>query len=208
MERKVFIESEPEVELEALVKEASGNKSVVIAHPHPLYGGSMYNNVVEAVRDAYHEIGYTTVRFNFRGVGESTGIYEDGVGEAKDLKAVFNYVKEELKKEIIAISGYSFGAWIVASCLKEMDKVDHVILISPPVSMIDFSFLKEDRRIKLVITGSNDYIAPKEKLKDLVKLWNPDTRLHVIDGSDHFYWGYEEEIKEVIKDLLRDKDGS
>ncbi len=207
MEERIFIKSEPEVELETLVKKAPGNKAVVIVHPHPLYGGSMYNNVVEAVADAYYEMGYTTVRFNFRGVGESTGTYDDGVGEAKDVKAVFNYVRKRLRKEEIAISGYSFGAWVVASSMREINNVDHVVLISAPVSMIDFSFLKEEPRIKLVITGSYDYIAPEETIKKLLPLWNQDAKLYVIDGADHFYWGYEDRIKKIIKNFLKNKNG-
>ena len=200
-EKRISISSDRGVILEALLSEAPGKDALLMAHPHPLYGGDMYNNVVEAVVRAYYDMGYTTVRFNFRGVGRSSGSFDNGIGERKDIKAVFKYLMD-IGKERIAVGGYSFGAWVVALSLGDLAHMDHVVLISPPVSMVDFSFLADDPRIKLVITGSYDYIAPPDVLERMLNLWNPEAVFRIIEGADHFYWGYSGEIEAVVKEFL------
>lgn len=200
-EKTIFIKSDSDVVLEALLSETFGKDAILVAHPHPLYGGNMYNSVVEAVVKAYNSVGYTTIRFNFRGVGRSSGSFDNGIGEREDIKAVFRYLIE-LEKEKIAIAGYSFGAWVGALCLKDLIYVDHTVFISPPVSIVDFSFLQDQPKIKLVITGSNDYIAPPDLLQKMLPLWNPEAILRIIDGADHFYWGHTGEVEVVLKEFL------
>ena len=201
-EEKVFISLSSDIKLEALIALSSGQNAVLVAHPHPLYGGDMYNNVVEALINAYQKSGYTTLRFNFRGVGKSGGSYDNGIGEKEDVRAVFAYLLN-IGKDKIAVSGYSFGAWVVASCIKELKEVDHVVMVSPPVSVIDFSFLDYDPRIRLVITGSYDDIAPPVIIKDMLHKWNPNAILKIIDGADHFYWGKTNEIENIVIRFLR-----
>ena len=200
-EKRIFIRSDIDVTLEALLSEAAGKDAILVAHPHPLYGGDMYNNVVEAVVRAYFDMGYTTLRFNFRGVGRSSGSFDNGIGERKDIKAVFDYLMD-MGKERIAVAGYSFGAWVVALSLGDLIYTDHVVLVSPPVSMVDFSFLAGDPRIKLVITGSYDYIAPPDLLERMLNLWNPKAVFRIIEGADHFYWGHSGEIEAIVKEFL------
>lgn len=201
-EKRIFIKSSSDIVLEALINEGSKDAAVLVAHPHPLYGGDMYNNVVEALIKAYQDSGYTTLRFNFRGVGRSGGSYDNGIGEREDVKAVFKYILD-MGKDKIAVSGYSFGAWVIASCIKELE-TDHIVMVSPPVSMIDFSFLEYDPRIRLVITGSYDDIAPPDMIKDMLPKWNPDAILEIIDGADHFYWGWTNKIEDIVKKFLRE----
>jgi len=200
-EKIISIGSDSDISLEALLAENAGKNAVLVAHPHPLYGGDMYNNVVEAVVRAYQDIGYTTVRFNFRGVGRSRGSFDNGIGERQDVKAVFKYLLD-MGKERIAVAGYSFGAWVVALCVKDLIQADHVIFVSPPVSMADFSFLEDEPKIKLVITGSLDYIAPPNMLEIMVPRWNPRAMLRVIEEADHFYWLQTGQIKDVIREFL------
>jgi len=202
--KKIWIYSEPEVRLEALITEVAGSKGVVIAHPHPLYGGDMHNNVVEALAGTYFKSGYTVLRFNFRGVGGSTGSFANGIGEAKDLKAAFNYLKD-LGKDQLAVAGYSFGAWVIALCLNELDSIDHIVFVSPPVSMLDFSFVKGLNKKMLVITGDFDEIAPKDEIASLISKWSPYAKLRIIKGADHFYWGYTKEIEKVLMEFLKDE---
>ncbi len=201
-EKRVFIDSVSGIRLEALLAENSGENAVLIAHPHPLYGGDMHNNVVEAVTTAYKDMGYTTVRFNFRGVGRSGGSFNNGIGEREDVKAVFRYLLN-MGKEKIAVAGYSFGAWVAASCVKDLAHVDHLIFISPPVAMVDFSFLEDEAKIMLIITGSHDYIAPSNMLEVMLSQWNVEAKLKVIKGADHFYWGKTDQIKDIIKEFLK-----
>jgi alpha/beta superfamily hydrolase len=199
-EERISLDSR-EIRLEGLLKKMPGHKAVVISHPHPLYGGDMHNNVVEAVCNAYQEKGYSSLRFNFRGVGRSEGKYDGGNGEQDDIEAALVHLSG-LRKNAIDLVGYSFGAWVNALGLKEYEQVKRMIMISPPVTLMDFSFFKLDSRIKLVISGSEDEIANYRSIKDLVRLWNPDAGFRVIQGADHFYWGKIDELKAIIGNFL------
>ena len=95
--------------LEGLFRSVPGEKATVITHPHPLYGGSMHNNVVESLMRAYLGAGYSTLRFNFRGVGGSQGEYDHGRGEQQDAKSAIRHLSE-MGKKVIALAGYSFCA--------------------------------------------------------------------------------------------------
>jgi uncharacterized protein len=127
MEKKITINSES-LKLEGLFNPASTDKGVVLAHPHPLYGGDMYNNVVEALCLAYNECGYSSLRFNFRGVGRSEGSYGNGDGEQKDIKAAIDFFRVEGIKEI-DLAGYSFGSWAISLGIKRFKDINRVIMV-------------------------------------------------------------------------------
>ncbi|MDY6882016.1 MAG: alpha/beta fold hydrolase [Desulfatiglans sp.] len=189
------------LKLEGLLGMSSGQSGVVVTHPHPMYGGDMYNNVVESVIKAYSEKRYATLRFNFRGAGGSEGDYDDGIGEQEDLKAALQYL-HGLGKRSIDLVGYSFGAWINALGMESLDQVKRMIMISPPVAFMDFSFLRCHPRIQLVIAGSADDIAQPEMIRAMLQTWNPDARFEIIQGADHFYWGRDGELKSIIQEFL------
>lgn len=199
-EERIFIQSEG-LKIEGLLGSGPGQKAVVVTHPHPLYGGDMYNNVVEALVKAYREKGYTTLRINFRGVGQSEGDFDDGRGEQEDVRTALTYL-QELEKSSIDLAGYSFGAWVNARGLKRFEQVNRVIMVSPPVNFIDFSFLDYNPKIKLVITGSVDDIGPPEMIQKMLPDWNPHIRFEIIQGADHFYWGKIREIEAVVRSFL------
>lgn len=111
-EKVTFFDSGP-LKMQGLLEEHSGEKGVVVTHPHPLYGGDMYNHVVEAVCQAYQEREYSCLRFNFRGVGLSEGEYDKGIGEQDDVMAALDYLSALGQNEIDLV-GYSFGAWVNA----------------------------------------------------------------------------------------------
>ena len=203
-EKRVFIQSEG-LKIEGLLCGVPGEKAVLVTHPHPLYGGDMYNNVVEAVVKAYGEKGYTTFRINFRGVGQSEGSSDDGIGEQEDVKAALAYL-QELEKPSIDLAGYSYGAWVNAMGLKHFTQVQRMIMVSPPVNFIDFSFLDYNPKIRLVITGSGDDIGPPDMIKKMLPDWNPDAGFKIIQGADHFYWGKTGEIEEIVRKFLDSED--
>ncbi len=204
-EKKVFIQSEG-LKIEGLLGSSPGQKAVVVTHPHPLYGGDMNNNVVEAIVKAYREKGYTTLRINFRGVGQSDGSFDDGVGEQADVKAALTYL-QEMEKPSIDLAGYSFGAWVNARGLERFVQVERMIMVSPPVNFIDFSFFEYNPKIRLIIAGSGDDLGPPEMIRKMLPEWNPDASLEVIQGADHFYWGKSEEIEEIVRNFL-DSEGT
>ena len=203
-EERVFIQA-GEVKIEGLVDNAPGEKAVIVTHPHPLYGGDMSNNVVDTVVQAYRQKGYTTFRFNFRGVGQSEGNYDEGIGEQEDVLAGLSYLNG-LGKSSIDLAGYSFGAWVNALGLKSFDHAKRMIMVSPPVNFIDFSFLGYNARIQLVIAGSEDDIAPPGMIKGMLQAWNPEVHFNIIQGADHFYGGKTDELKKIIRKFLDGKE--
>jgi alpha/beta superfamily hydrolase len=189
------------IRLEGIIKIQQGDRGVVVTHPHPLYGGNMHNNVVEAICNAYQEKGYSTLRFNFRGVGQSEGGYEEGIGEQDDVRAAIDYISG-LGKEEIDLAGYSFGSWVNALGINRYEKVKRAIMISPPVDLMDFSCLIDNPKIRLVITGSEDDIADYRSVEDKISSWNREAIFKVIKGADHFYWGSTADLQKTIAEFL------
>jgi alpha/beta superfamily hydrolase len=199
-EKEIFFDSGP-LKIQGLLEEHSGEKGVVVTHPHPLYGGDMYNHVVEAVCLAYKEREYSCLRFNFRGVGLSEGEYDNGVGEQDDVMAALDYLSA-LGKNEIDLAGYSFGAWINARGIDTYHQAKRMIMIAPPVNAMDYSFLSYNPKIKLVISGSHDDIAGTIGIRNGLSIWNPEAVLEIIEGADHFYANKTTEIKAIIDDFL------
>jgi len=192
-EKETFFDSGP-LKMQGLLEEHPGEKSVVVTHPHPLYGGDMYNHVVEAVCQAYQEREYSCLRFNFRGVGLSEGEYDNGVGEQDDVMAALDYLSA-LGKNEIDLAGYSFGAWVNAQGIDKYNQVKRMIMISPPVN---------NPKIKLVISGSHDNIAGTQSIGQGLPIWNPEAILKIVDGADHFYGSKTDELKRLIVEFLGD----
>ena len=188
-------------EIEGRLAQGDRQIGVVVSHPHPLYGGDMHNNVVAAVCRTYQKIGATTLRFNFRGVGGSQGNYGDGIGEQEDIRAAVAYLAD-IGTRRIDLAGYSFGGWVNALAVKDGLKVDHMIMVSPPVAFIDFNSLSNLGSLKLIITGNRDEIAPADRVEKLYPAWNPQANFEVIDGADHFYGGYEDKLEAVLANYL------
>ncbi len=191
------------LKLAGLLDRGRKNSGVVITHPHPQFGGSMQNNVVDALQKAYRKAGFTTLRFNFRGVGKSDGHYDEGIGEQSDVQGAVAYIKA-LGMTTIHLAGYSFGAWVSARTIGEIDAVDRLVMVSPPVNFMDFSFLKYTPQLRLVITGSRDDIAPEAMIQKMLPEWNQDSIFRVIQGADHFYWDTTGEIESVLKAFLKE----
>lgn len=200
-EKSVVFESGG-LKLEGLLDRVEGDRGVVITHPHPQYGGTMHNNVVESLVKAYGKAGYTTLRFNFRGMGRSEGHYDEGVGEQADVGCAVAYLKN-LGLSSVDLAGYSFGAWVNAQAIGTLNDVARMIMISPPVNFMDFSFLQYTPKIQLIIAGSRDDIAPPDMIQKMLPGWNKDTDLRIIQGADHFYWGETGEIESIVGDFLK-----
>jgi alpha/beta superfamily hydrolase len=199
-EQRVFITS-GNLRLEALFDLVHGAAAAVVTHPHPLYGGDMKNAVVESVVRVYRSRGYSTLRFNFRGVGMSRGRYDDGRGEQEDARSALQFLAAQGASKI-DLAGYSFGAWVNLLANPVPVPPERMILVSPPVAFLDFGSVGFTPRLKLVVAGSRDQFAPPEQIRRLLPEWNPDARLEVVAGADHFYWGYAEELEAILGDFL------
>jgi len=202
MEERIFFLSSG-LTLEGLIEWLSPEKALVVTHPHPLYGGDMENPVVEAIVRAYQEAGYTTLRFNFRGVGESAGRYADGVGEREDVRGAVTYLTQRGIKKV-ELSGYSFGTYVNIQAYQEGLSVASMTMVSPPVAFMDFHKSFFIPCLKWVVTGSRDEIAPPQSVVSYTSFWQPAARCEVIAGADHFYTGYIRELKETLARLIKD----
>jgi alpha/beta superfamily hydrolase len=202
-EDNIFIEV-GELKIEGLMENLPGDKGVLVTHPHPLYGGDMYNNVVESIVQAYRKKEYSTLRINFRGVGRSEGAHDNGIGEQEDVRTSLKYLFD-LGKKRIHLAGYSFGAWVNALGLETFEHVNRMIMVSPPVNFIDFSFLNFNPKIRLVIVGTHDDIAGCSSVEEMLPSWNPDAIFRTVQGADHFYWGKGNELESIIEEFLEER---
>jgi alpha/beta superfamily hydrolase len=200
MEEKITFTSD-EIKIEGLLEQIS-ETGVIVTHPHPLYGGDMNNPVVKSITKAFQNNGFSTLRFNFRGVGASQGSYDDGIGELRDLYNAIIFLTERGTHKIY-LAGYSFGAWVNAHISYNDATYAEMIMVSPPVALMDFTFLKNLAGLKLVVSGSRDKIAPAEQIKKMMPAWNPDATVEIIPGADHFYWEYLDELTALLDTYIR-----
>ena len=161
----------------------------------------MHNNVVESLVRVYQQAGYSTLRFNFRGVGGSQGEYDNGQGEQEDVKAALHYLAEQ-GKNVVDLAGYSFGAWVNGLTRLDGGIVRQMVMVSPPVAFLDFGSAQPLPQLRLVIAGSRDEIAPPELIQTTLPTWNPGARLEIIEGADHFYGTYTAELESILTNYL------
>uniref|UniRef100_A0A7V4G7Z3 Alpha/beta fold hydrolase n=1 Tax=Desulfobacca acetoxidans TaxID=60893 RepID=A0A7V4G7Z3_9BACT len=185
------------VSLEARFRPGAGPGGAVITHPHPLYGGSMDNNVVWAAAQALGERGYSTLCFNFRGVGRSTGAYGGGVEEVQDVAAALDFLRSRIAGPLL-LAGYSFGAAVAARGLGEGLAADGAVLISPPIAFMDLAFLPDTPHLSLVVVGDRDALCPLAELEALFRKRQPPVAIKVVPGADHFYLGKEGELSRIL----------
>jgi alpha/beta superfamily hydrolase len=200
METEISFLSET-YEIEGLLEKNSPEQGVIVTHPHPLYGGDMYNPVVDTLVAAYQQKGYTTLRFNFRGTGSSQGYFDDGKGEQQDVLAAFSILLE-MGIEKIDLAGYSFGAWVNAQISRKDLPYTDTVMVSPPIGFMAFDGVTSISNLKLVVTGSRDDIAPPGLIQKALPGWNSTAEFEIIDGADHFYSGRLNELETVLQAAL------
>jgi hypothetical protein len=174
---------------------------VVITHPHPLYGGSMDNPVVMAIADSFFERGFTTLRFNFRGTCNSTGMFDNGEGEQEDVRAALSSLITA-GYEKISLVGYSFGARMNACVVSKGCEIKDHIMVSPPVGFMSFDEIKKMPLTGLIITGANDEVAPKDLIQEHINQWQIDSQYEIIENCDHFYSNSLDRLKAILIDYL------
>lgn len=174
---------------------------IAICHPHPLYGGDMDNPVVRAAAEACAAEGLATLRFNFRGVGASTGSHDAGRAEQRDLGAALDHLAALLSGDgAVAAAGYSFGAMVTAAVAATRPDLRGVALIAPPLAAAA-ARLDGLARVSgplLIVAGGHDDHCPPEGLTALVKEL-PRADVRVIEGGDHFFTGTLAPLREIVR---------
>lgn len=203
-EQTVFFAAGP-LRLEGRLGLAPGPDAAVITHPHPLYGGDLGNPVVAALVGAYRRRGYSTLRFNFRGVGASGGQYADGRGERDDARAAIAHLAG-LGKTVTDLAGYSFGAWINLHLNPPPATVRRQLAVAPPVGLLAFDAVAAPGAL-VVVAGDRDSFAPLDSLRELLPRWHPAARLHVLPGADHFCWNAPDRLAALLDAALAEPPG-
>lgn len=175
---------------------------VVICHPHPLRGGEMSNNVVSALTRGFIAADLATLRFNFRGVGRSDGVHDEGRGEIDDVKAAVTFLAGRGPFATLAVAGYSFGALVGLMAGAEDDRVQKLIGVALPIATRDASFLKLVRKPKLLISGDRDDYSPAGDLKALFAAMPEPKAMELITAADHFFAGLERGVSEAATAFL------
>ena len=172
--------------------------TAVLCHPHPQYGGSMHDAVLETAAQECLQRGANCLRFNFRGVGGSEGRYDGAGGEVDDLEAIVAWAREEYPRDKLWLVGYSFGANVVWQALaRESCAAARALLIAPPVGMMAFSDGETHTDQIQAIAGSADDFVDQQAFA----AWQGvDT--HVLEGADHFFGGAHGQLGELIGALL------
>lgn len=192
-----------EWQLEGVLTQVPGSRrGAVICHPHPLYGGNMNNPVVRALEESLQRAGRSTLRFNFRGTGESTGTFGGGVGECDDLRAAAAYLTESAAVDDLTGAGYSFGAMVALQGGSSLPAISTLIAVAPPLSLFKLTNLKLGAVRKLFIVGDGDqYCSAAELIDQLAGVTEPKKSV-VLGGADHFLFGHEAAIREAVAEFL------
>jgi alpha/beta superfamily hydrolase len=175
----------------------------LILHPHPQQGGTMNNRVVFEVYQTFARRGFSTLRFNFRGVGRSQGDYDEGLGELSDAAAALDWLQAaNPDAEQCWVSGFSFGAWICMQLLMRRPEINSFISLAPPANKYDFTFLAPCPSSGLLIHGSEDNIVPEDSVSTLAKKLSAQKRItidyQVIDGANHFFHDRVDELTTLV----------
>jgi len=189
--------------LEGIVGAPGGDgpfPAVIVCHPHPLYGGDMYNNVVGTVCAALAQASLVAFRFNFRGVGGSGGSYGDGVGEQEDVRSAIAYVKTlgYVDKERIGLAGYSAGAGFGVPVACGDGRVKAICAISPPLSMFDFACLSDCAKPKLLVCGGRDDFTPADRFFEFCERLPEPKECVTVEGADHFWRWHESALADRV----------
>ncbi len=195
--------SVPHGHLEARYEEPEGTTrgAALLCHPHPQYGGNMNTKALYHLTRAFNEEGFATLRFNFRGIGASTGTYDGGEGERDDARAALDELRnqiDELDGPLIC-GGFSFGAAIGLRIGFESEDVDGLVGIGVPVTLADFDYIREDVRPLLVVQGEKDSFGPPDEVYEVLETDRKNVSFHVIEGSEHLFMGHFDELRQTVE---------
>ena len=200
----------PEGRLEGRYQHGRGENPPValVLHPHPQHGGNMNNKVVYSVFHVFTSMGFSTLRFNFRGVGRSQGEYDFGTGELSDAASALDWMQSfNADARACWISGFSFGAWIAMHLLMRRPEINGFICVSPPANLRDFNFLAPCPSPGLIVHGDKDVIASFDSARilsdKLQKQKKTEITFKSIKGADHFYENHKKEFISVVDSYIK-----
>lgn len=175
---------------------------VLICHPHPLHEGTMHNKVVTMIARSLRELGLTAVRFNFRGVGQSEGRYDDGAGETEDALAIARWMIESRPRDHLWLAGFSFGSYVAARAAQSLP-VRQLISVGPAVENFDFASLKRPDAPWVVIQGEEDEVVSPQAVFDWAATVKPPVQLIRMPETGHFFHRRLMDLRGALKNAVK-----
>ena len=187
-----------------------GSPVAIVLQPHPQYGGTMKNKIVQLMYNIFLENGFSVVKLNFRGVGKSDGVFDNGQGELSDAAAALDWIeRENLDYSQCWVSGFSFGALICMQLIMRRPEVDNFIAISPQPNVYDFSFLAPCPTSGQVVYSENDELVTQESINELDARIKSQKGVEVmfskIKNANHFFKDKETDLKKVVGAYIKEK---
>lgn len=196
----------PEGRLEAILEVPGGRaevvRAVVLCHPHPQYGGTMHNKVVYRMARAARGEDTAVLRFNYRGVGTSSGTYARGLGEQDDLCAALRYLRERYPSSRLVAGGFSFGARIALQVGCRDGGIDRIIAVGTPVNRGDWSHVDRCPVPKHFIQSSRDEYGSRSNIQRVFRRAREPRKLTLVAASDHFFSDALDELEGAVRDAL------
>jgi alpha/beta superfamily hydrolase len=197
----------PAGDIEALIEapgEASPHAFGVICHPHPLFGGTLQNKVVHTLSRSFQELGAPTIRFNFRGVGRSTGSFADGIGETEDALAIVAEGRRRWPQAAVWLAGFSFGGAVAVRAAARAD-AQLLVTVAPAVRLIDVSDCKVPDCPWLIVQGDADELVEPAAVLQWAAQLSPAPTVKVLPGVGHFFHGQLRELTTLVVDFARER---
>lgn len=192
--------------LEGMLKSPSGPRCGValVCHPHPLGGGTMHNKVVFRVAAGLVDAGLETLRFNFRGVGASTGVHNEIEGGVEDVRDALDYLAVKYPNEEVTLAGFSFGSRTGMQVGIGDPRVVRLISIGSPVDKYDYSFISGVQKPILFLHGDRDEFGSVDNLRDLIGRIpaGVDVTLKIFEESGHFFDDHLNELRAAVRDWI------
>lgn len=174
----------------------------IVCHPLPTEGGTMHNKVVTMVARSLRELGATTVRFNFRGTGQSEGAFDEGRGELDDLRAVAAWVRTQRPRDVLWLAGFSFGAYVALRAAAELQPA-MLVTVAPPVGRWDFKAIAPPSMPWLVVQGEADEVVDAQGVYDWLKKSKAQAELVRMPDTGHFFHRKLIDLRGAIKSGVR-----
>lgn len=180
----------------------------LVLHPHPQHGGTMNNKIIYSMYRTLVNYGFSTMRFNFRGVGRSQGTFDKGEGELSDAASVLDWLQTyNPNASSVWVCGFSFGAWIAMQSLMRRPEIERFIVVSPPSNLYDFSFLAPCPASGLIVQGDQDTIVHTHTVEKLVSKLRAqkgiDIDYEVIPGADHFFGAQMDQLNDIFDRYIK-----
>ena len=187
-----------------------GSPVAIVLQPHPQYGGTMNNKIIQLTYNIFLENGFSVIKLNFRGVGKSDGVFDNGQGELSDAAAALDWIeRENLDYSQCWVSGFSFGALICMQLIMRRPEVNNFIAISPQPNVYDFSFLAPCPTSGMIVYSNVDELVTQESIEELDNRIKNQKGVEVmftqIDNANHFFKNKEKELSQTIKKYIKEK---